>query len=305
MNPTSADRPLAFVDAHHHFQDISHHLYPWLTDQDAPAKLEGDLGPIRRDYLPADYADDVASGTVTKTVHVQNGWDPRDPAGETRWLQNLAETVGRPTAIVAYADLADPAVERLLAAHAEAPALRGIRQILNWHEEPWLRTAPSPDLMSDANWRRGFALLRRFGLSFDLQVYWPQMDQALALARAFPDTWLILDHFGMPIDRSRTGLAHWGAAIARLAQAPNVAVKLSGFGLGHPGWTIEDTVPLLLQAIDVFGPKRSMVGTNLPVDRLFAHGREIVGAITASVAGLSETEREAVRCGTAERIYRI
>ncbi len=44
---------LALIDAHHHFQDLRH-LYPWL-DVDAPEKLEGELSPIRRDYLTTDY----------------------------------------------------------------------------------------------------------------------------------------------------------------------------------------------------------------------------------------------------------
>lgn len=296
---------LRLVDAHQHFQDLGRNPYPWLSDPDAPLKLEGDLAPIRRDYLPADYARDVAGFTVTGTVHVQNGWDPADPVAETRWLQGLADAQGRPDAIVAFADLADPAVERTLEAHAVFPALRGIRQILNWHPDPALRVAGRPDLMESSDWRRGFARLRRLGLSFDLQVYWPQMDMALALARRFPDTALVLDHFGMPVDRTAEGLRAWGSAMARLAEAPNVSVKLSGFGLGHPGWTLSDTGPLLERTIATFGPDRVMVGTNLPVDRLFAEGRTILGAIRAVVAGLSEGERRQVLRGTAERIYRL
>lgn len=297
---------LSLVDAHQHFQNIEKHYYPWLCEEDAPPKLEGDIAPIRRNYLPADYARDIAGFDVIKTVHVQNGWNPADPVGETRWLQQLSAETGRPTAIVAFADLAAPGVEGVLEAHAAAaPTLRGVRQILNWHADPALRVAARPDLMEQAAWRRGFALLRRFGLSFDLQIYWPQMDMALALARAYPDTVLVLNHFGMPVDRSAAGIAAWADAMARLAGAPNVAVKLSGFGLGHPRWTTADTGPLLERTVAAFGPHRVMVGTNLPVDRLFATGRTILGAIAAAVAGLSEAEKKAVLSGTAERIYRI
>ncbi len=198
-SPAPAADDLGIVDAHQHLQDIGRHRYPWLCDPDAPLKLEGDLAPIRRDYLPHGYWRDVEGFGVSKTVHVQNGWDPADPLGETLWLQALADASRGPDAIVAFAD---PEVGALLAAHAAAPAVRGIRQILNWHVDPALRVAPRPDLMAAADWRRGFALLERHRLAFDLQIYWPQMDLALGLARHFPATTLVLDHVGMPIDRS-------------------------------------------------------------------------------------------------------
>lgn len=296
---------LTFVDAHQHFQDISRFYYPWLCDRGRPPQLEGDLEPIRRNYLPSDYAADAARFSVKKTVHVQNGWDPSDPVGETRWLISLAKVGGIPTAIVAFADLAAPDVEHLLEAHADFPSVRGIRQILNWHADPMLRVATRLDLMEQSDWRRGFSLLRRHNLSFDLQIYWPQMDMALALAKRYPDTILILNHFGMPIDRSRDGVDAWSSAMMRLARAPNVFVKLSGFGLGHPCWTIDDTGPLLRHTIETFGPERVMAGTNLPVDRLFAEAPKILQMIHSAVVDLSSEEKREVLGGTAERVYRI
>ena len=82
-------------------------------------------------------------------------------------------------------------------------------------------------------------------------------------------------------------------------------VKLPGFGLGYPRWTVADTGPLLERTLATFGPDRGMVGTNLPVDRLFAAGQAILGAIAAVAAGLPEAEQRAVLSGTAERVYRI
>jgi predicted TIM-barrel fold metal-dependent hydrolase len=295
---------LALIDAHHHFQDLRNHRYPWL-DAEAPEKLEGDLSPIRRDYLTTDYARDVAGVEVVASVHVQNGWDATDPVGETRWLEVQADETGRPDAIVAYADLASPGLGDVLAAHAAHPRVRGIRQILNWHPDPRYRVAPRPDLILDPGWRAGFARLARHRLSFDLQLYWPQMDMAGELAGSFPETQIVLNHFGMPIDRSVEGLAAWEAAMRRLAAAPNVAVKLSGFGLGHPAWTVEDTVPLLRRTVDLFGPERTMCGTNLPVERLFAPPTQTFDAIDATVRELSHAERRMVLQGTAARIYRL
>jgi predicted TIM-barrel fold metal-dependent hydrolase len=294
-----------FVDAHQHFQDIENHCYPWLCDAGRPARLEGDLSPIRRNYLPADYLADMASVRLIKSVHVQNGWDPSDPAGETRWLQGLADAHGFPHAIVAFADLADAGVEALLEAHCAFPNTRGIRQILNWHEDPKLRVAARADLMDDAGWRRGFKLLQRYRLSFDLQIYWPQMAAAYRLAKDFPGTTIILNHFGMPIDRSAEGIASWAAALAQLAQAPNVMLKLSGLGLGHPGWTAQDTAPLLTRAIDIFGVGRAMFGSNLPVDKLFSPADRIIEAYGSAARRFTIAERAALFQANAERAYRI
>ena len=297
--------PLAFVDAHQHFQDLARGGYTWLTDPDRPPQLEGDLAPLRRDYLPPDYQADLAHCEVIKTVHIQHGWTAADRLGETGWLQSVAARHGRPDAIVAFADLAWPDIEHVLDAHMRFPAFRGIRQILSWHPDPVLRVAPHSDLMMQADWRRGFAALARRGLSFDLQIFWTQMDDALALACDYADASLVLTHFGMPVDRSADGIACWRAAMGRLARSDNVTVKLSGFGLGHPAWSLADTVPLLETVIGIFGPDRVMVGTNMPVDLLFAPARPITAAIAAAVAPLAESERARVLRHTAERVYRI
>jgi predicted TIM-barrel fold metal-dependent hydrolase len=107
----------------------------------------------------------------------------------------------------------------------------------------------------------------------------------------------------MVADRSAEGIAGWRAASSRLAQ--NVSVKLSGFGLGDPAWTVASVLPLLHHTLEAFGVERTMVGTNIPVDLLFATPVQIVAAIHAAVADLSNDDRIAVLRTNAERIYRI
>ncbi|MET3616246.1 putative TIM-barrel fold metal-dependent hydrolase [Rhizobium aquaticum] len=292
------------VDAHHHFQDIETYEYPWLNPSRPPA-LEGDLSAIRRNFLPLEYREIVSGWPVRKSVHVQNGWRADDPVGETRWLSSLIEADGLDMAIVGYADLSSPDIGATLDAHGTFPQFRGIRQILNWHENPALQVASHPDLMEQPDWRRGFGELAARNLSFDLQLYWPQMEMALELAQDFPQTEIVLNHFGMPIDRSPSALRHWAAALERLALTDNVSVKLSGFGLGHPHWSKADTIPLLQAVIRVFGPERTMFGTNLPVDLLFSKPRRLFDTFEASLLFLSGEDRNRIRHGNAERIYRL
>ena len=88
------------------------------------------------------------------------------------------------------------------------------------------------------------------------------------------------------------------------AQAPNTVVKLSGFGLGIRLHRRRRS-RFLCETIEAFGPNRVVVGTNLPVDRLFADGLKIFNTIETAVARLSKDERRFILSGTAECIYRI
>ena len=75
------------IDPHHHLWDLGRNTYPWLQDRTLAPRLEGDIRPIARDYLLEDYASDTRNQNVVKSVHIECGWDPSDPVGETAWLQ--------------------------------------------------------------------------------------------------------------------------------------------------------------------------------------------------------------------------
>ena len=150
-------RALPKIDAHHHLWDLDHNDYPWLRAIGAP-RMYGSYDAMRRNYLIDDFIADSAPHGVVKSVHVQANWNAADPVGETRWCQGVAERHGFPHAIVAYADLADPDAERVLAAHRESVNVRGIRQILGHTDDPRLERRDRPDHLSDPAWERGYGL---------------------------------------------------------------------------------------------------------------------------------------------------
>lgn len=291
------------VDPHHHLYDLDHYRYPWLQDGVKPAAF-GDYRAICRNYLLEDFLADCRNQNVVKSVHLDVGFDPADPVGETRWLQGLADTHGFPHGIVGYADLAQPDVRAALEGHLAHANFRGIRQSLNYHPDPAKTYLSRPGVSREAGWRRGFALLHGLGLSFDLQIYYPQMDEAYDLARTFPDTQIILNHTGMQID----GPSHfdaWRQGMARLAQAPNVACKISGLGMGDWHWTIESIRPYVLAAIDAFGIGRCMFASNFPVDKLFSSYDAIFDAFKTITRDFSSEERRAFFHDNALRYYRL
>jgi predicted TIM-barrel fold metal-dependent hydrolase len=212
----------------------------------------------------------------------------------------MADDCGMPNAIVAHAALDDPAVETLLAAHAARRNVRGVRHIINWHVDP-KRTYSRRDVTQDEAWQRGFGLLAKHGLSFDLQAYPGQFATLAGLIARHPETPVIVNHAGMGID----GVADWRAGMRTLAALPNVAVKLSGMGFV---WRPLDPAAIrdrVRQAIDLFGTGRAIFASDFPTDRLFGSFDRTVGVLAEAVDDLPEAERRAMFAGNANRIYRL
>jgi predicted TIM-barrel fold metal-dependent hydrolase len=291
------------VDAHQHFWDPAVNYHPWLEPKARIPFRYGPYDALKRRYLPDDYRKDAAGHDIVQTVYVETEWDPSDPLGETRYATALSERFGWPNAIVAQAWLDRADVSEVLAGQAAFPLVRSVRHKPGGPAHP-SEVGTSRTLMSDPTWRRGYALLAAHGLHFDLQTPWWNLPEAAALARDFPATTIILNHAGLPAQRDPDGLQAWRAAMARVADCPNVVVKLSGMGVPGEAWTAESNRWIVRTAIDLFGAGRTMFGSNFPVDRLCASFDEILGGFKTILAPLPRSEQEMFFGGTARRIYR-
>lgn len=297
---------LRVVDPHIHLWNLDTHRYLWL--EHPGVSFSGDNALLKRNFLVEDFLGETGAVEVLKVVHVEANHDPADPVAETRWLQSLADDAahrGLPQGIVAGADLSAPNAPAVLEAHAAFRNVRGIRQILNVHADP-LYDYVGRHYLREPAWQRNFALLEPLRLSFDLQIYPSQVDDAVALARRHPTTQLILNHTGMFVDRDRPqGWRAWRDGLSALAACDNVAVKISGLAMFDHDWTVESFRPYVLEAIAAFGVERCMFASNFPVDRLHAGYEALWKAYAATVAGCSDGEKDALFRGNAERYYRI
>ena len=296
---------MQIVDPHQHFWDLDANYLPWLCDPDPIPFRYGDYSTLRRNYLPADYRRDTGRFEVIGSVFVETEWHPSDPLGETAWVGALARREGLPSGVVAQAWLVRADAETVLAAHGADPLVRGIRHKPRAAARPDAVEAGAPGSMGDPAWRRGYAMLAPNRLSFDLQTPWWHLAEARDLADAFGDTMIILNHTGLPSDRSPEGLAGWRAGMRTLAGAPNARVKISG--LGQPGrpWTVAANRGVVLDAIEIFGPDRAMFASNFPVDSLVADFETIFAGFDAITAELSEAERAGLFRDNARRTYRL
>lgn len=304
---TSNENPDDFpiVDPHQHFWDLGRNYYPWLCDPKPIPFRYGDYTALKRNYMPPDYLRDAGTLNIVKTVHEEALWESSDPAGEGRWLEQIAREYGYPHGCVGAAFFARDDIERVLAAHAKVKLTRGVRNFPAAAAKPSDAKRGELGSMDDPKWRRGYALLEKYGFSFDLQTPWWHLDAAAELARDFPDTQMIIVHTGVPADRSEEGLAGWRAALETVAAQPNVAIKVSG--LGRPGlpWTLTANGAIIRDTINIFGPERCMFASNFPVDGLTGSFQMIYGGFRAAVSNRPIEERRMLFHDNAVRIYRL
>ena len=297
-------------------------------------------------YLVDDLLADTNSGhNIVATVYVQAHSMYRDfgpvelrPVGETEFVNGVAAmfasgVLGRTRAcsgIVGQADLTlGGRVEPVLVAHLRAGGdrFRGIRHITSWDADASINNPdyPSPPrLMGDRTFREGFALLGRFGLTFDAQLYHPQIDELANLAAAFPDVNIVLNHIGVPIGinayrgKRDEVFSRWAGSIKALATRPNVYVKIGGLGMRYNGLGFNEQTeppssemvaakcrPYVETCIEAFGASRSMFESNFPVDKVSYSYQVFWNAAKLMAKGASSTEKADLFAGTAKRFYRL
>jgi L-fuconolactonase len=337
---------LPIVDAHHHLWLLSDAALAALEARDSVAARA--LAPafrLRARYLFDEFVADLRSGhNVRATVFVDaramyraHGRDALKSVGEVEFVNGVAAMaasglfgdVKMCAGIVGGVDLRlGDAVEEVLAAHVQAGGsrYRGVRSPIVHDEDPKI-LGPGvgvPHLLLDAGFRRGFSRLRQFGLSFDAWMLEPQLPDLIDLARAFPETQIILNHTGAPVGIGRytnqreARFPLWREHIRELSQCANVAVKLGGFGIPFGGFSsyradppfssaqlAEEWKPYIMTCIEAFGADRCMFESNFPVDSTVGVYGVLWNAFKRVVADASKDEKAALFSGTAQRIYRL
>lgn len=314
------ERPIC--DPHHHLWDHSDSRY--LLDQ---------------------LLEDTRSGhNIVSTVFVEcasmyrkDGPEAMRPVGETEFVNGISAMTASGfygeiracAGIVSFADLnLGRAVGEVLDAHMDSsPRFRGIRHAAGWDAHDEVRnshTDPFEQMFAAPSFREGYAELGKRGLSFDAWLYHPQIVELIDLVRAFPDTPVILDHFGGPLgigpytDKREEIFSRWRDDIAELALCPNVFAKLGGLVMPINGFDfhkqdrpatsdeiVEATGRYYRHAIDCFGVERCMFESNFPVDKQSCSYAVLWNAFKKMVADASDSEKSALFHDTAARVYRL
>ena len=186
------------------------------------------------------------------------------------------------------------------------------------------RNVTGPDRFSRSDFREGFAELAPRQLSFEAWCYHPQISEVTALAQAFPDTTIILNHFGGPLGigpykgHADEIFDTWQKDITELARCQNVVAKLGGLNmeLNGFGWHEQAKPPTseaLMQAtrryyeftIEQFGVERCMFESNFPVDMVTCSYNVLWNSFKRLTAAYSDAEKQHLYHDTAARVYRL
>ena len=297
-------RPPRIIDAHHHLWDLERVYYPWLTDHIEPNFLFGEYAKIRKHYRPDDMRQQMAGWNIEMTVHVEAERADGEQLKETAWLSEMHERFRLPNAIIGHVWLADQNVEELLRQHMKYPLFRGVRSKPRTGKSAREAGLTGPATMSDPQWRKGLKLLETLGLIYDFRVPYFHLKEGAELPKLCPNLQFIVNHAGLPRDRSAEGLGIWRDGMKALAAYPNVAVKVSGLSLPGMAWTVETQGQVILETIDIFGIDRCMFASNFPPDNCVVEFAPMMEAYQAVMSRFTDEERDRFFYTNAKKFYR-
>jgi predicted TIM-barrel fold metal-dependent hydrolase len=293
---------IAKVDAHHHLWRTGSAHYPML---EAPGvqRFYGHTDKLKQDFGPEAFKALAARQNVVKSVYVESGYHPFEE--EVEAVQAVADTHGFPHAIMGRAALQSEHVAAVLDRQMRSANFRGVRVAVNWSPDPLFSSAPQDGLLQDADWRRGFAAVVDRDLVADIMLLPRQMPDAAALAAEFTQARIVINHTGMPDDFTASGFQTWRDGMARMAQQPNIAMKISGLGMMIHDWTPDDIAPFVQRAVDLFGVARCMFASNFPVDGLHGTWDQVWDAFDQLTDDRPGADRAALFHDNAVRVYRL
>jgi predicted TIM-barrel fold metal-dependent hydrolase len=160
-------------------------------------------------------------------------------------------------------------------------------------------------VLLEPRYRAHVRRLAREDLLFEIFCSQSRYADLAELARACPDTQIVLEHFGLAPSPRDERFAGWRERLRALAELPNVRLKLSGLGMVDRHWRFDDAAVLVAEGLEAFGVERCVLGSNWPIDRAASSYPDAIGALAAATADLSPPERRALFSANAEELYRL
>ena len=291
--------PGPIVDCNVHLWDQRANPVFWLTDRTFARDLIGDYDSLPDVYTLADYERETAALDVRGVVWSDAG--AADPVAAAEWVRAQDEGRGLVTGLVSLGDPTTDGFGDLLEGLRANPLVRSVRVRLAAGLVQGARPAPSPLERPAA--MEHLALMARHGLVATIEATSDQLDAVPRLARELPELRIVVDHLGWPTDLSEDGRRRHLERLGEVAASPNVATRVDAIGTIFGAWTTEAVRPWLLATVELFGPERCMLGSDLPIERLRSGFEPLYRAYDEIFAERAPQDREMLLRSTAERWY--
>lgn len=272
------------IDSHQHF---------WKYDPIRDAWIDDSMQVIRRDFLPQELESILKANDVAGCVAVQADQSET----ETEFLLDCANKNPFIKGVVGWVDLKTKDVEARLAHYSEDAKLKGVRHIVQ---------AEANDFMLGKDFQNGISKLQQFNLTYDILIFPPQINAAIALVNKFPNQKFVIDHMAKPYIKSGE-IKEWESKITELSQAPNVFCKVSGMvtEADLKYWKVSDFTPYLDVIFNTFGTDRILYGSDWPVCLLAAQYEEQLNIIQNYTKDFSTQEQLKVFGNNAVDFYNL
>jgi L-fuconolactonase len=273
------------LDAHHHFWRYSREEYGWIS-----AEME----VLARDYCVSDLREAAGACGVTGSIVVQ----ARQTVEETDWLLDLADGDDFIRGVVGWAPLAAADVGETLDRWSGRPKLRGLRHVV--------QDEPDDGFLLGDDFNRGVGAALQRGLTYDLLIFARHLPTATEFVDRHPSGRFVLDHLAKPAIAAGQ-IEPWRTHLQELAKRPNIACKVSGVvtEADWSSWTADSIRPYLDAALDAFGPRRLMYGSDWPVCLLAAEYARWVEVVADWAGQLSPDEQASFFYGAAGAAYQL
>ncbi|MCA0757713.1 amidohydrolase family protein [Paenibacillus sp. N4] len=274
------------LDAHQHYWSIERGDYGWITPE---------LPVLYRDFLPGDLAPALKKHELDGSIVVQAA----PTLAETDFLLKLSENEPSVKGVVAWLDLADPDCRLHYERFEKHPKLVGFRVMIQEMEDA--NAVLEPAFVEALTYFAGK------GTPVDLLLTSDQLEPAAELIAKVPGLHAVIDHIAKPNIRDRV-LEPWKSQLSRIAAHPNIYCKLSGMvtEADHRSWRPDDFKAYIRHALDAFGPRRVMFGSDWPVCLLAASYDEVVNVLEEALPdGWTAGDRDRLYGLNAKEFYRI
>ncbi|MBI2688770.1 MAG: amidohydrolase family protein [Acidobacteria bacterium] len=276
---------MPIIDTHHHFWKYSEKEYGWLNDN---------MKALRRDFLPEDLYKEMRAAGVDGAVSVQ----ARQTVEESDWLLGMAEKNDFLKGVVGWVDLRNKGVDKDLERLAKHKKFKGVRHVI--------QDEPDNNFILGAAFNEGINKLLKYDLRYDILIYEKHLKPSIAFVDKHPKQIFILDHIAKPRIKERI-LSPWRENMMDLAKRQNVYCKISGMvtEADWKKWSAADLAPYFDTALQAFGPRRLMLGSDWPVMLVAGKYKQWVDLVKQAVSRYSAAEQAQILQKNAIAAYKL